>query len=179
MPTLPSAQDDLLHEALTVHETLYYAAMLRLPRHMSHEDKLRRVEVVTTALGLHTCQDTIIGDGGLWGGKGGQGRLSKVELPAPPGLSNLQCSRSIWVAHKCIGLRASCLSQLRNCITSQVIPAPHRRLLPQGRERRRAQAHLHRGGAADRPICAAAGEEEMGGMEGNGALAGCGEVVGC
>ena len=36
--------------------------MLRLPRHMSHEDKMRRVEVVTTALGLHTCQDTIIGE---------------------------------------------------------------------------------------------------------------------
>lgn len=42
---------------------LYYAAMLRLPRHMPRQDKLRRVEAVTTALGLRTCQDTIIGKG--------------------------------------------------------------------------------------------------------------------
>lgn len=37
--------------------------MLRLPRHMPRHDKLRRVEAVTTALGLRTCQDTIIGAG--------------------------------------------------------------------------------------------------------------------
>ena len=36
-------------------------------------------------------------------------------------------------------------------------PLPPRRLLPQGRERRRAQALLHRRGAADRPLGAHAG----------------------
>ncbi|KAI3436788.1 hypothetical protein D9Q98_006199 [Chlorella vulgaris] len=54
-------QDDLLYESLTVQETLYYAAMLRLPRHMSHEDKLRRIDLAVTALGLGQCKDTIIG----------------------------------------------------------------------------------------------------------------------
>ncbi|KAI7836411.1 hypothetical protein COHA_009711 [Chlorella ohadii] len=73
-------RDDLLHEALTVHETLYYAAMLRLPRHMSHEDKLRRVEVVTTALGLHTCQDTIIGGFFRKGVSGGERKRTSIAV---------------------------------------------------------------------------------------------------
>ena len=54
-------QDDLLYESLTVYETLYYAAMLRLPQHMDHKAKIDRVETVITALGLSSCKDTIIG----------------------------------------------------------------------------------------------------------------------
>ncbi len=54
-------QDDLLYESLTVYETLYYAAMLRLPQHMDHAAKTERVETVITALGLSSCKDTIIG----------------------------------------------------------------------------------------------------------------------
>ena len=54
-------QDDLLYESLTVYETLYYAAMLRLPRHMSEEAKIERVNTVITALGIESCKDTIIG----------------------------------------------------------------------------------------------------------------------
>lgn len=72
-------QDDLLYESLTVQETLYYAAMLRLPRHMSHEDKLRRIDLAVTALGLGQCKDTIIGGffrKGISGEAGGQLRLS-------------------------------------------------------------------------------------------------------
>jgi ABC-type multidrug transport system ATPase subunit len=59
-PCVP--QDDLLYEALTVYETLYYAAMLRLPRRMSQEDKLRRIDVMVQALGLRQCRDTIVGE---------------------------------------------------------------------------------------------------------------------
>ena len=55
-------QDDLLYESLTVHETLYYAAMLRLPRHLSREEKKTRVSTVIKALGIEGCQDTIIGE---------------------------------------------------------------------------------------------------------------------
>lgn len=54
-------QDDLLYEALTVQETLYYAAMLRLPRTMSSAQKKERVTEVIAALGLTKCRDTIIG----------------------------------------------------------------------------------------------------------------------
>ena len=54
-------QDDLLHETLTVWEVLYYAAMLRLPRTMTKEQKMQRVSTVIQALGIEKCKDTIIG----------------------------------------------------------------------------------------------------------------------
>ena len=64
VPVVP-AQDDLLHETLTVWEVLYYAAMLRLPQGMSHEAKKRRVDDVITALGIQACKGTIIGAGSV------------------------------------------------------------------------------------------------------------------
>jgi hypothetical protein len=55
------SQDDLLYESLTVWEVLYYAAMLRLPRTMTTEQKKERVRTVIRALGIERCKDTIIG----------------------------------------------------------------------------------------------------------------------
>ena len=60
--TTSCLQDDLLYESLTVYETLYYAAMLRLPQHMDHAAKIDRIDSVITALGLVSCKDTIIGE---------------------------------------------------------------------------------------------------------------------
>ncbi|EIE22543.1 hypothetical protein COCSUDRAFT_16269, partial [Coccomyxa subellipsoidea C-169] len=54
-------QDDLLYETLTVFETLYYAAMLRLPSTMTSAQKCERVENVILSLGLDKCRDTIVG----------------------------------------------------------------------------------------------------------------------
>ena len=54
-------QDDLLYENLTVYETLYYAAMLRLPRELPEADKVARVNAVIAALGIESCRNTIIG----------------------------------------------------------------------------------------------------------------------
>lgn len=50
-----------MYESLTVFETLFYAAQLRLPRHMTLAEKKERVHTVITALGLDSCKDTIIG----------------------------------------------------------------------------------------------------------------------
>ncbi len=55
-------QDDLLYENLTVRETLYYAAMLKLPRSMSVKEKTRRVDLTIKALGIEDCQHTIVGE---------------------------------------------------------------------------------------------------------------------
>jgi len=54
-------QDDLLFESLTVYESCYYAAMLRCPRTMTHQEKLDRVQTVLNALGLNKCKNTLIG----------------------------------------------------------------------------------------------------------------------
>lgn len=40
----------------------YFAAMLRLPAHMTKAQKVERVENVIQALGLTRCRDTIIGE---------------------------------------------------------------------------------------------------------------------
>lgn len=40
----------------------YYAALLRLPHEMPRQDKLDRIQVVISALGLEHCRDTIIGE---------------------------------------------------------------------------------------------------------------------
>lgn len=60
-PSLPPLQDDLLFESLTVYETLFFAAMLRLPSSMTRKEKKARVEVVIQALGLDKCRGTIVG----------------------------------------------------------------------------------------------------------------------
>jgi len=66
------SQDDILYGSLTVFETLYYAAMLQLPRTMRTEDKIARAEIVMETLGLSGCRDTIIGDVFMRGVSGGE-----------------------------------------------------------------------------------------------------------
>ncbi|GIL50151.1 hypothetical protein Vafri_6284 [Volvox africanus] len=65
-------QDDLLFAELTVYETLYFAALLRLPRSWSVADKLARVDLVIEGLGLERCRDTIIGSHMMRGVSGGE-----------------------------------------------------------------------------------------------------------
>ena len=38
---VPAVQDDLMYATLTVQETLYFAAMLRLPKHKTKAEKVR------------------------------------------------------------------------------------------------------------------------------------------
>ena len=48
-----------------MYETLYFAAMLRLPSSMTRAQKVSRVVDVIQSLGLGRCKDTIIG--AAWG----------------------------------------------------------------------------------------------------------------
>ncbi|KAL6362933.1 hypothetical protein LRP88_02333 [Fusarium phalaenopsidis] len=54
--------DELLLPAMTVRETLRYAALLRLPRSMSVQDKHQRAKEILLKLGLKGCADTLIGN---------------------------------------------------------------------------------------------------------------------
>ncbi|XP_042424354.1 ABC transporter G family member 22-like [Zingiber officinale] len=65
-------QDDVLFAHLTVRETLTYAALLRLPRTMSRQQKEERALNVITELGLERCQDTIVGGSFIRGVSGGE-----------------------------------------------------------------------------------------------------------
>lgn len=68
----------MLCRDLTVHETLYFAAMLRLPRTMTKAQKVERVDAVITALGLQHCKNTIIGGFFKRGISGGERKRTSV-----------------------------------------------------------------------------------------------------
>jgi ABC-type multidrug transport system ATPase subunit len=74
-------QDDFgLLPALTVRETLRYAARLRLPSWMSTEEKIRRAEDVLLKLGLKDCADTLVGNEMMKGISGGEKRRVTIAL---------------------------------------------------------------------------------------------------
>ncbi|XP_021320431.1 ABC transporter G family member 22 isoform X2 [Sorghum bicolor] len=65
-------QDDVLFTHLTVKETLTYAALLRLPRTMTQQQKKERAMDIIYELGLERCQDTMIGGSFIRGVSGGE-----------------------------------------------------------------------------------------------------------
>jgi len=71
-------QDDLLFPALTVWETLWYVAQLRLPGSMSQTERSERVNTVISTLGLESCQNTIIGGAMRRGVSGGERKRVSV-----------------------------------------------------------------------------------------------------
>ncbi|KAJ0430915.1 putative ABC-type maltose transporter [Helianthus annuus] len=65
-------QDDVLYPHLTVLETLTYAAMLRLPKSLTHEEKVEQAELIILELGLTRCRDSIVGGPLIRGVSGGE-----------------------------------------------------------------------------------------------------------
>ena len=71
-------QDNVYIGLLTVRESLYYAAELRLSEKMSAEDKKKRVDKIINMLGLEKQADTILGTSFRRGVSGGQ--LKRVSI---------------------------------------------------------------------------------------------------
>ncbi|MBN1461920.1 MAG: FHA domain-containing protein, partial [Armatimonadetes bacterium] len=65
-------QDDIIHRELTVEQSLYYTAKLRLPEDTSEKELHRRVDKVISDLGLEDCRTVRIGDPEKRGISGGQ-----------------------------------------------------------------------------------------------------------
>lgn len=65
-------QDDVLYAHLTVTETLYYTALLRLPSTLSRQEKAAQAEAVLDQLGLTVCRNNIIGSALVRGISGGE-----------------------------------------------------------------------------------------------------------
>lgn len=65
---------------LTVEETLFYAAELRLPSNMSSKEKQNRIDDVIQKLGLDKCRHTIIGDPMKRGISGGERKRTAVAI---------------------------------------------------------------------------------------------------
>lgn len=74
-------QDDGgLLSSLTVRETLHFAARLRLPTFLNHEQKIQRAEAVLLKLGLKDCADTLIGSELVKGISGGEKRRVSIAI---------------------------------------------------------------------------------------------------
>ncbi|RSL82208.1 hypothetical protein CEP51_005304 [Fusarium floridanum] len=72
--------DELLLPAMTVRETLRYAALLRLSRTMAVEDKHQRAEDILLKLGLKGCADTLIGNESFRGISAGEKRRVSLAI---------------------------------------------------------------------------------------------------
>nr|XP_043638068.1 ABC transporter G family member 22-like isoform X2 [Erigeron canadensis] len=65
-------QDDVLFPHLTVKETITYAALLRLPKTLTKQEKEKQAADVICELGLERCQDSMIGNSFVRGISGGE-----------------------------------------------------------------------------------------------------------
>ncbi|EXJ89743.1 hypothetical protein A1O3_02810 [Capronia epimyces CBS 606.96] len=72
--------DSALLPCLTVRETLHFAARLRLPAFLSHEQKVQRAESVLLQLGLKDCADTLVGSDMVKGISGGEKRRVSIGI---------------------------------------------------------------------------------------------------
>ncbi|KAJ4767266.1 ABC transporter-like protein [Rhynchospora pubera] len=81
-------QDDVLFPQLTVHETLVFAALLRLPACMSRQQKLARVDAIIEELNLERCRHTKVGGGFVKGISGGERKRTSIgyEILVDPSL---------------------------------------------------------------------------------------------
>eukprot|EP01041_Mallomonas_annulata_P010873 gene10873-22707_t len=73
-------QDDLMHAYLTVHETLWYAAQLRMPRKTTSQERLTREKEVLELMGISYCSEVIIGDSRHKGISGGERKRVAVAV---------------------------------------------------------------------------------------------------
>ncbi|CAH8331464.1 unnamed protein product [Eruca vesicaria subsp. sativa] len=82
------AQDDLLYPHLTVRETLIFVALLRLPRSLTRDDKIKAAESVISELGLEKCENTVVGNAFIRGISGGERKRVSIahELLINPSL---------------------------------------------------------------------------------------------
>lgn len=74
------SQDDILFSELTVFESFYFVAMLRLSKYMTKDDKLKRVHNTIETLGLMNCKDTIIGNNLMRGVSGGERKRVSIGI---------------------------------------------------------------------------------------------------
>ena len=72
--------DDSLLPYLTVRENLHFAAGLRLPTHLSKDEKIQRAEAVLLKMGLRDCADTLVGNAMVKGVSGGEKRRVTISI---------------------------------------------------------------------------------------------------
>lgn len=75
-----SQDDDSLLPCLTVRENLHFAAGLRLPTHLTKQEKFRRAESIILKMGLRDCADNLVGSDLVKGISGGEKRRVTIAI---------------------------------------------------------------------------------------------------
>lgn len=73
-------QDDLLHAELTVQETLFYAAKLRMARGTTAEERTARIDYLLGLLGISHVREVIIGNTRRKGVSGGERKRVSIAM---------------------------------------------------------------------------------------------------
>ncbi|XP_076106535.1 uncharacterized protein LOC143075118 isoform X2 [Mytilus galloprovincialis] len=71
-------QDDVFMPSLTLYETLYFTAMIRIAESVSVKDKQTRIDDIVKALDLKKCLHTVIGDFFVRGLSGGEKKRANI-----------------------------------------------------------------------------------------------------
>ncbi|XP_052797603.1 uncharacterized protein LOC128229820 [Mya arenaria] len=71
-------QHDVFFSNLTLWETLYFTAMIRLPESVPKEEKLQRLEEIIDVLDIRKCKNTVIGDMFIRGLSGGEKKRASI-----------------------------------------------------------------------------------------------------
>lgn len=119
-------QNDLLMPTLTVHETVLYSALLRLPRAMDDDAKRIRVLETMSELGIMGIKDRIIGDETNRGISGGEKRRVAIacELVTSPSILFLDEPTSGLDSYNAFNVM-ECLTQLAQNYHRTVVLSIH------------------------------------------------------
>ena len=107
-------QHDALMGYFTVFESIMFAALLKLPRHLSKAQRRAKVEAVITQMGLQRCRDTVVGNRVLRGVSGGE--MKRVSIAV--GL--LQRPRAMFLDEPTSGLDSAIAADVMEAIKAVV-----------------------------------------------------------
>lgn len=71
-------QEDIFFPSLTLRETLQFAASIRLPDTLSHDQKMSRLDDIVSSLELSRCLDTLMGGPMMPGLSGGERKRASI-----------------------------------------------------------------------------------------------------
>lgn len=123
-------QENIFIDALTVRETLYFAAELKLPQNLSPPEKTERIQDILHLLGLNQIADSIVGNEEKRGISGGQKKrlsigVEIIHLPELIFLDEPTTGLDSMIAYEVISMIRRITDQGRTIICTIHQPSKH------------------------------------------------------